>query len=104
MAASGQDQQRESHLISLKVMRLSRPSLATGHSLYFNAPKPAASSSSHQPLRSEESIPVAERPNLTSILTSGLAELSLSQLERVHPPSSGTLVRPSAKDAHTTAE
>ncbi|ORZ15519.1 hypothetical protein BCR41DRAFT_306088, partial [Lobosporangium transversale] len=34
----GQDQPRESHLISLKVMRLSRPSLVTGHSLYFGSP------------------------------------------------------------------
>ncbi|KAI8595114.1 hypothetical protein EDD21DRAFT_344906 [Dissophora ornata] len=47
MAAGGQDQQRESHLISLKVMRLSRPSLVTGHSLYFGSPHgtPSASAS-----------------------------------------------------------
>ncbi|CAO3569265.1 unnamed protein product [Mortierella alpina] len=105
MAASGQDQQRESHLISLKVMRLSRPSLVTGHGLYFTAPKPASSApSSQQPIPSEESIPVAERPNLTSILTSGLSELSLSQLERVHPPSSGILIRPSSAKAQTAAD
>ncbi|KAF9964879.1 hypothetical protein BGZ70_005794 [Mortierella alpina] len=104
MAASGQDQQRESHLISLKVMRLSRPSLVTGHGLYFNAPKPASSAPSpQQPIPSEESIPVAERPNMTSILTSGLSELSLSQLERVHPPSSGTLICPSSAEAPTAA-
>ncbi|KAF9574449.1 hypothetical protein EC968_006433 [Mortierella alpina] len=104
MAASGQDQQRESHLISLKVMRLSRPSLVTGHGLYFNTPKHATSSSSQQPIPSEEAVPVAERPNLASILTDGLSELSLSQLERVHPPSSGTLLRPSSADVHTTAD
>ncbi|KAI8347128.1 hypothetical protein B0O80DRAFT_391996 [Mortierella sp. GBAus27b] len=42
MAANGQDQQRENHLISLKVMRLSRPSLTTGHSLYFGSPAETA--------------------------------------------------------------
>ncbi|KAF9980296.1 hypothetical protein BGZ75_008621 [Mortierella antarctica] len=104
MAASGQDQQRESHLISLKVMRLSRPSLVTGHGLYFNTPTPATSSSSQQPIPLQESIPVAERPNLDSILTNGLSELSLSQLERVHPPSSGTLIRPSSEDVHATTD
>ncbi|KAG9323355.1 hypothetical protein KVV02_000937 [Mortierella alpina] len=104
MAASGQDQQRESHLISLKVMRLSRPSLVTGHGLYFNTPKPATSSSSQQPIPPQESIPVAERPNLDSILSNGLSELSLSQLERVHPPSSGTLIHPSSEGVHATTD
>ncbi|KAF9190179.1 hypothetical protein BGZ51_008882 [Haplosporangium sp. Z 767] len=82
MAASGQDQQRESHLISLKVMRLSRPSLVTGHGLYFGPP--TSQTSSAEPLALG-----AERPNMTSILTDALSDLSLSQLERVHPPSSG---------------
>ncbi|KAG0279779.1 hypothetical protein BGZ95_000241 [Linnemannia exigua] len=86
MASSGQDQQRESHLISLKVMRLSRPSLVTGHSLYFGSPYVAPSSSTKQPA------PAGERPNMTSILTDALSDLSLSQLERVHPPSSGGAV------------
>ncbi|KAK5810035.1 hypothetical protein F5H01DRAFT_310454 [Linnemannia elongata] len=45
MASNSQDQQRESHLISLKVMRLSRPSLVTGHSLYFGSPYTATTPS-----------------------------------------------------------
>ncbi|KAG0203472.1 hypothetical protein BGX28_004258 [Mortierella sp. GBA30] len=98
MAASGQDQQRESHLISLKVMRLSRPSLVTGHGLYFKA-------ETSQPLSSESATPAGERPNCTSILTEALSELSLTQLERVHPPSSGRLNSPSAPYiVDTTAE
>jgi hypothetical protein len=88
MASNNQDQQRESHLISLKVMRLSRPSLVTGHSLYFGSPYIAPSPSAENPS------PVGERPNLTSILTDALSDLSLSQLERVHPPSSGKAVQP----------
>ncbi|KAG0371993.1 hypothetical protein BGX24_000896 [Mortierella sp. AD032] len=99
MASTSQDQQRESHLISLKVMRLSRPSLVTGHSLYFGAPYVAPSPSTEQPA------PAGERPNMTSILTDALSDLSLSQLERVHPPSSGSaahsITSPEAKSLDT---
>ncbi|KAF9303155.1 hypothetical protein BGZ74_004252 [Mortierella antarctica] len=92
MAATGQDQQRETHLISLKVMRLSRPSLVTGHSLYFGSPH------NHSPQSADSqgtaSIHGYERPHTTSILTEALSDLSLTQLERVHPPSSARLIPP----------
>ncbi|KAG0357798.1 hypothetical protein BG005_003105 [Podila minutissima] len=92
MAATGQDQQRETHLISLKVMRLSRPSLVTGHSLYFG------SHHNHSPQSADSqgtaSIHGYERPHTTSILTEALSDLSLTQLERVHPPSSARLIPP----------
>ncbi|KAF9931635.1 hypothetical protein FBU30_009811 [Linnemannia zychae] len=88
MASGGQDQQRESHLISLKVMRLSRPSLVTEHNLYFGSPNVTPSPST------EKSSSIGERPNTTSILTEALSDLSLSQLERVHPPSSGSAIHP----------
>ncbi|KAK3827561.1 MAG: hypothetical protein J3Q66DRAFT_305974 [Benniella sp.] len=54
MATSGQDQQRENHLISLKVMRLSRPSLTTGHNLYFGSSSLHAQST---PLTAEDADP-----------------------------------------------
>ncbi|KAF9334163.1 hypothetical protein BG006_002621 [Podila minutissima] len=92
MAATGQDQQRETHLISLKVMRLSRPSLVTGHSLYFGSPH------NHSPQSADShgtaSIHGYERPHTSSILTEALSDLSLTQLERVHPPSSARLIPP----------
>ncbi|KAF9322099.1 hypothetical protein BG003_006944 [Podila horticola] len=98
MAATGQDQQRELHLISLKVMRLSRPSLVTGHSLYFGSPH------SHLPQPADSqgtaSIHGYERPHTTSILTDALSDLSLTQLERVHPPSSARLIPPTDSDSH----
>ncbi|KAG0046691.1 hypothetical protein BGZ83_008117 [Gryganskiella cystojenkinii] len=93
MAAAGQDQQpRESHLITLKVMRLSRPSLVTGQGLYFSAPSlnqvPSHSvTASSSPSSLSLSQTHSNRPNTTSILTDALSDLSLSQLERVHPPS-----------------
>ena len=89
MAASGQDQHRESHLISLKVMRLSRPSLVTGQGIYFGATSSAkAAPASSSPPRPPSSTPSqGEKPNMNSILTEALSDLSLSQLERVHPPS-----------------
>ncbi|KAG0000805.1 hypothetical protein BGZ65_004042 [Modicella reniformis] len=93
MSAGGQDQHRESHLISLKVMRLSRPSLVTGHSLYFGSPSPAAAAAAVEDVAPT---PMTERPNMTSILTDALSELSLSQLERVHPASSARLVHPTS--------
>jgi len=95
MATSGQDQQRENHLISLKVMRLSRPSLTTGHNLYFGSSSLQAQST---PLTAEDAAltPGSERPNLTSILTGALSESSLRQPERVHPPSSARLVLPTS--------
>ncbi|KAF9211816.1 hypothetical protein BGZ59_007576 [Podila verticillata] len=98
MAATGQDQQRETHLISLKVMRLSRPSLVTGHSLYFGSPH----NHSPQPADSQgtASIHGHERPHTTSILTDALSDLSLTQLERVHPPSSATLIPPTGGSDH----
>ncbi|KAG0321737.1 hypothetical protein BGZ99_003708 [Dissophora globulifera] len=111
MAAGGQDHQRESHLISLKVMRLSRPSLVTGHGVYFASPH--ATSSSAQSIPSGPTAATAaaaslgERPNMTSILTDALSDLSLSQLERVHPPSSAKLVQPASSlhiDAAAAAE
>ncbi|KAI7829013.1 hypothetical protein BC939DRAFT_442544 [Gamsiella multidivaricata] len=86
MAAGGQDQQRESHLISLKVMRLSRPSLVTGHGLFFGAPHAATSPNVSEAAAATTASPVGERPNMTSILTEALSDLSLTQLERVHPP------------------
>ncbi|GJJ76364.1 trafficking protein particle complex subunit 13 [Entomortierella parvispora] len=89
MAASGQDQHRESHLISLKVMRLSRPSLVTGQGIYFGTKSStntvsASSSPPHPPSLTSSQ---GEKPNMNSILTEALSDLSLSQLERVHPPS-----------------
>ncbi|KAG0089765.1 hypothetical protein BGZ93_004606 [Podila epicladia] len=97
MAATGQDQQRETHLISLKVMRLSRPSLVTGHSLYFGSPH------HHSPqladLQGTASIHGYERPHTTSFLTDALSDLSLTQLERVHPPSSARFLS-STDDGH----
>ncbi|KAG0349599.1 hypothetical protein BG004_000005 [Podila humilis] len=104
MASTGQDQQREAHLISLKVMRLSRPSLVTGHSLYFGSPH-----SQHQgasPISGTESQPFAtsingyERPHTTSILTDALSDLSLTQLEHVHPPSTARLIPPSSSHGY----
>ncbi|KAF9899744.1 hypothetical protein BX616_002867 [Lobosporangium transversale] len=91
----GQDQPRESHLISLKVMRLSRPSLVTGHSLYFGSPH----GKSNLATETETTLQTVggARPNMTSILTNALTELSHSQLERVHPPS------PAAKVIHPTS-
>ncbi|KAF9175856.1 hypothetical protein BGX21_007851 [Mortierella sp. AD011] len=94
MASGGQEQQRESHLISLKVMRLSRPSLVTGHGLYFGSPNSASSRSTLEhsiPPTTPSALVPSERPNTTSILTDALSDLSLSQLERVHPPTSGVV-------------
>ncbi|KAG0005283.1 hypothetical protein BGZ80_008337 [Entomortierella chlamydospora] len=94
MASGGQEQQRESHLISLKVMRLSRPSLVTGHGLYFGSPNSASSQSTLEhsiPPTTPSALVTSERPNTTSILTGALSDLSLSQLERVHPPTSGVV-------------
>ncbi|KAF9413491.1 hypothetical protein BGZ76_005019, partial [Entomortierella beljakovae] len=89
MASAGQEQQqRETHLISLKVMRLSRPSLVTGHGLYFGSTHDTSSPST-DPLSPQSNSTIAsERPNTTSMLSSSLSELSLGQVERVHPASS----------------
>ncbi|KAF9430668.1 hypothetical protein BGZ94_005098 [Podila epigama] len=112
MAASGQDQQRESHLISLKVMRLSHPSLVTGHGLYFDSTHrdhhrqqlKARTKSISAPGADDETSEAAaafdgqgfERPVTTSILTDALSDLSLTQLERVHP--TARLTSPSVVD------
>ncbi|KAF9585799.1 hypothetical protein BGW38_000699 [Lunasporangiospora selenospora] len=100
MASNGPDQQRESHLISLKVLRLSRPSLVTGHGLYFGSkshPTPKVSPtipSSDDESLSQFDVSKSERPQTSSILTDALSDLSFSQLERVHPAASGRLTAP----------
>ncbi|KAF9974939.1 hypothetical protein BGZ73_001562 [Actinomortierella ambigua] len=83
---------RESHLISLKVMRLSRPSLVMKQGVFFDKDhrfKATATAASNTTTGLE--------PNTTSILTDALSDLSLTQLERVHPPSS--LAQPYAATA-----
>ncbi|KAG0240895.1 hypothetical protein BGW41_006551 [Actinomortierella wolfii] len=73
---------RESHLISLKVMRLSRPSLVMKQGIFFDK--------DHHHKANTTSATIGLEPNTTSILTDALSDLSLTQLERVHPPSSLT--------------